>query len=102
MTKIKTIHLRAAEQSELRQGSWGYGERDICGANRKLRAEGDAIVVREANRLGWTLNELVAWVDSKYGRWFWDSLYGCSDPEGAARLVTLDWMTASERADYGL
>lgn len=102
MTKLTRQDLQAARESEYRQGSWGYEERDVCGANKALRERGDRIVLEEANRQGWTENHLVAWVDSKYGRWFWDSLYGCSDEAGARKLVTLDWMAEYEREEYGI
>jgi len=89
--------LERAIEDERRQGTVGYNEGD--GRSQRLRAKGATIVVREANAKGWSYDDLVLWVDSKYGRWFWDSLYGCDDPEGAARAVTLDWVEPGE-GDY--
>lgn len=101
MTKLTKQDLEAALESELRQGTVGYTEREYVATSRE-RAQGDSIVVREANRQGWSFNQLVAWVDSKYGRWFWDELHGCKDAAAAARTVTLDWMDDFDRSLYGI
>jgi len=89
--------LERAVEDERRLGSVGYNLAFDHG--QRLQAKGRAIVLREANRQGWSYDDLVLWVDSKYGRWFWDSLYGCSDPDGAAQAVTLAWVAPGE-GDY--
>lgn len=89
--------LDRAVEDERRQGTVGYNEGD--GRSQRLRAKGATIAIREANAKGWSYDDLVIWVDSKLARWFWDSLYGCDDPEGAARCVTLDWLEPGE-GDY--
>ncbi len=88
--------LMSAINDEHRLGSVGYSCR--FDFPKRLQTKGDTIVLREANRQGWTYADLVFWVDSKYGRWFWDSLYGCTDEAGAAGCVTLDW--AAEDTTY--
>lgn len=97
MSKLTLEDLDAAVNSERRLGSAGYSDRPSQIVVGRL---GDRIVLREANAKGWTINHLIAWVDSKYGRWFWDSLYGCNDAEGAAKLVNLDWMDDYDRSLY--
>lgn len=98
--KLTLTDLENAKRSDLRGGTVGYSEGDWLSTT--MRQKGDRIVLRRANAQGWTMEHLVGWVDSKYGRWFWDSLYGCRDATGAARLVTLDWMDADDRALYGI
>jgi len=100
MMKLTLTDLENAKRSDLRGGTVGYSEGDWLSTT--MRQKGDRIVLRRANAQGWTMEHLVGWVDSKYGRWFWDSLYGCRDATGAARLVTLDWMDADDRALYGI
>jgi len=96
---LRKVDLEAAIVDDRRRGTVGYSERDFI-RSATLRRRGDSIVVREANRQHWTYLDLLIWVDSKMGRWFWDALYGCKDQLGATRLVTLDWLDDDERAAY--
>lgn len=102
MTRLTRKDLEAAIASEYRLGTVGYSERDTCGANAALRAKGDSLVIRVANSFNWTYQDLLIWVDSKYGRWFWDSLYGSDDLAGAQGLVRKDWITDDLRFEYDL
>ena len=97
-TKLTLEDLERAQGDPLRMGTVGYSEGDSF----REKAVGDRMAVREANRLGWTYPMLLAWVDSKYGRWYWDALHGCNDKDGARRLMTIEWMTPGERAEYGI
>jgi len=101
MTKLTLQDLEnAVNDDEKRLGSVGFSERDsFCATTQK---RGNRIALAAANAKGFTYDQLVAWVDSKYGRWFWDSLYGCSDRAGAVALVNLDWMSSEDRALYGI
>lgn len=101
MAQLTKVDLENALESEKRLGTVGYTEREYVATKAEAR-KGDSIVVREANRQGWSFEQLVGWVDSKYGRWFWDELHGCKDADAAARCVTLDWMDDYDRSLYGI
>jgi hypothetical protein len=95
--KLTISDLENAKDSPAREGSVGFSDGD----HRPLRLQARAarIVLREANRQGWTYADLVCWIDSKLGRWFWDELYGCDNTDAAARYVTLSGLTPAEYAD---
>lgn len=101
--KLTTESLRRAMDDygpNGRLGTVGYSTRDDISRAESFKEKGDRIVIREANRLDWTYPELVAWVDSKYGRWFWDCLHGSNDAASAKAQVTLDWIDRSDLAHY--
>lgn len=84
MPALTVEDLDRAAQSDLWNG-WGYlGERlraqqetdPECRIAPDVVARADRFAVDRANELGWGFAELLAWCDSKYGRWYADTAYG--------------------------
>lgn len=75
--------LDRAAQSDYWNG-WGYlGERlrardesdPECRIDPSVVARVDQFAIQVANEQGWGFPELLAWCDSKYGRWYADTAY---------------------------
>ena len=102
MTKLTKADLERALEDPRRQGTLGYTQSEYIERSKAFIAKGDSLAIRTANAKGWTYDDLVVWVDSKGGRWFWDALHGNDDAAMAAREVNLDWFRPGEReATYG-
>ena len=82
---------------------WGYlGERlraqhesdPECRIHPEVVRRADLFAIKLANTKGWGFAELLAWCDSKYGRWYADTAYGPTRGVGerlqaAAKYVTV-------------
>lgn len=81
---------------------WGYlGERlrasqttdPECTIDPAVIARTDEYAITVANEKGWDYPTLLAWCDSKYGRWYADTAYPDATPERLAvarQYVTVD------------
>lgn len=88
--------LDRAAHSDLWKG-WGYlGERlraqhesdPECRIDPEVVARADRFAIKLANTEGWGFAELLAWCDSKYGRWYADTVYAATTRGMAERLET--------------
>lgn len=73
-------------------GGYGYlGERSR--QRRSAQDRGDAFLLREANRRGWTAAQLFDFVNSGTGRHFGDLVFGgWSDADVERQLASFDWL----------
>lgn len=75
--------LDAALNDERHMG-YGYAGRRYL--SRARREEMDRAVVRQANALGWTYEDLFEWANSKHGRWACDA---ATDSSKTATVVAI-------------
>jgi hypothetical protein len=86
--------LRATLEDERHQG-WGYACCDALPYGTRGRL--DRAVVEVANELGLTADDLLAWSNSKYGRWLYDAVYGTGREPNRETVRELLSLKALER-----
>ena len=108
MTKITKTILEQALTDDRLWGNGYRGERDnaLDTSDPEIRvpksqiAKADRLVIECANEWGWTYDQLVAFINSKWGRWFAeDTIYGRVSVGSVARA----WSIAEQfTTDYSV
>lgn len=73
-TKLTQADLEKCFEDDRYLG-FGYGEREVASESKQRRM--NVAVVAAANRAGLDYDDLADWVNSKFGRWYVDGVYGC-------------------------